>query len=256
MSTRPEARILHVNDDEANRDAVTRMLQTAGFDVIEARNGQEALAKANELPDLVILDVKLPDIDGYEVAARIRANPATRLLPVLHLTQPVEPVELVANVRALLRARRAERSLRLSLEQNSIILKNIADAVTAQDASGRIVYANDAALRILGVDQAAVARGDAAAIAGAFEMLDERGHPFDLSQLPGRRVLDGAAEADAVIRWRRRNTHVDRWTLVQSRPVRDDDGRVTLAINILHDITERRRAEQRMAILTEVSAVV
>jgi len=256
MSTRPEARILHVNDDEANRDAVTRMLQTAGFDVIEARNGQEALARANELPDLVILDVKLPDIDGYEVAARIRANPATRLLPVLHLTQPVEPVELVANVRALLRARRAERSLRLSLEQNSIILKNIADAVTAQDASGRIVYANDAALRILGVDQAAVARGDAAAIAGAFEMLDERGHPFDLSQLPGRRVLDGAAEADAVIRWRRRNTHVDRWTLVQSRPVRDDDGRVTLAINILHDITERRRAEQRMAILTEVSAVV
>ena len=277
--TPPEARILHVNDDDANRYAVTRMLQKAGFEVIEAASGQEALARANELPDLVILDVKLPDIDGYEVAARIRANPATRLLPVLHLsanlvgvearargfesgadgylTQPVEPAELVANVRAILRARRAERSLRLSLEQNSVILQNIADAVTAQDPAGRMVYANDAALRILGIgDAAGLAGADASSIAAGFDMLDESGAPFDPRQLPGRRVLDGAPEAHAVIRWRRRDTHLDRWTLVQSRPVRDDNGRVTLAINILHDITERRRAEQRMAVLTEVSAVL
>ncbi|HEX6837661.1 MAG TPA: ATP-binding protein [Polyangia bacterium] len=279
MTTRPEARILHVNDDEANRYAVTRMLQKAGFEVIEAANGQEALARANELPDLVILDVKLPDIDGYEVAARIRANPVTRLLPVLHLsanlvgveararglasgaagdlTQPVEPAELVANVRALLRARRAERDLRLSLEQNTVILQNIADAVTAQDPSGRLVYANDAALRLLGIPDAAELPGaDPAAITGGFEMLDERGDCIDPKQLPGRRVLEGAPEANATIRWRQRGTHVDRWTLVQSRPVRDDNGRVTLAINILHDITERRRTEQRMALLTEVSAVL
>ncbi|HEY1587657.1 MAG TPA: response regulator, partial [Polyangia bacterium] len=194
--TAPEARILHVNDDEANRYAVTRMLQKAGFEVIEAVNGQEALQKAAQLPDLVILDVKLPDIDGYEVAARIRANPATRLLPVLHLsahlvgveararglesgadgylTQPVEPAELVANVRAILRARRVERELRLSLDQSSVILQNIADAVTAQDPSGRVVYANDAALRILGYDgKQPFVSGDGPALASPFEMLEE-----------------------------------------------------------------------------------
>ena len=275
----PEARILHVNDDAANRYAVTRMLQKAGFEVIEAINGAEALDKARQLPDLVILDVKLPDIDGYEVAARIRANPATRLLPVLHLsanlvgseararglesgadgylTQPVEPAELVAHVRAILRARRAERGLRLSLEQNTIILQNIADAVTAQDRSGRVVYANDAALRLLGdPDLSRFGGGEAPALSTEFEMLDEEGRPFDPARLPGRRVLDGEPEARAVIRWRRRNTPGERWTVVQSRPVRDDNGRVTLAINILHEITERRRAEERLAILTEVSAAL
>src|SRR5207237_2117609 len=90
----------------------------------------------------------------------------------------------------------------------------------------------------------------------AFEMLDEHGDPFDAAQLPGRRVLAGEPEARAIIRWRRRDTRGDRWTVVQSRPVHDDRGQVTLAINILHDITERRRAEQRMSILTEVSAVL
>jgi signal transduction histidine kinase/DNA-binding response OmpR family regulator len=277
--TAPEARILHVNDDEANRYAVTRMLQKAGFEVIEAVNGQEALQKAAQLPDLVILDVKLPDIDGYEVAARIRANPATRLLPVLHLsahlvgveararglesgadgylTQPVEPAELVANVRAILRARRAERELRLSLDQNSVILQNIADAVTAQDPSGRVVYANDAALRILGYEgKEPFASGDGPTLASAFEMLEESGEPFDPAELPGRLVLNGAPEARAIIRWRRRGVHSDRWTVVQSRPVLDDNGKVTLAINILHDITERRRAEQRMSILSEASAAL
>jgi len=275
----PEARILHVNDDDANRYAVTRVLQKAGFEVIEAVNGQEALQKASELPDLVILDVKLPDIDGYEVAARIRANPATRLLPVLHLSanlvgveararglesgadgylaQPVEPAELLANVRAILRARRAERELRLSLEQNSVILKNIADAVTAQDATGRLVYANDAALRILGyADQASFVSADPAAVLDRFEMLDEEGRPFDPLQLPGRRVIDGAPEASAMIRWRRSSTRDDRWTVVRARPVHDDQGVVLLAINILHDVTERRRTEQRMAMLSEVGTAL
>jgi signal transduction histidine kinase/DNA-binding response OmpR family regulator len=278
MST-PEARILHVNDDDANRYAVTRILQKAGFEVIEAINGQEALQKASELPDLVILDIKLPDIDGYEVAARIRANPATRLLPVLHLSanlvgveararglesgadaylaQPVEPAELLANVRAILRARRAERELRLSLEQSSVILKNIADAVTAHDPSGRVVYANDAALRILGHDDVSSFAGDdLAAVLSRFEVLDESGAPLTAEQLPARRVLDGATEASALLRWRRRDTREERWTVVRSRPVRDEEGRVLLAINILHDVTEQRRAEERMSLLSEVGAVL
>jgi PAS domain S-box-containing protein len=274
-----EACILNVNDDEANRYAVTRMLQKAGFDVVEAVNGHDALERANAQPDLVILDVRLPDIDGFEVARRIRSNPATRLMPVLHLsansmgvesrarglesgadgylTQPVESAELVATIRAILRARRAERELRLHYEQNTVILQNIADAVTAQNAEGKVVYANDAALRILGYDDARQFRtGDDAALSAAFEMLDEEGRPFDPKQLPGRRVLDGEPEARALIRWRRRDGGEDRWTVVQSRPVRDEYGRVTLAINILHDFTERRRNELRMALLSEASAVL
>ncbi|MDB4969922.1 MAG: diguanylate cyclase/phosphodiesterase [Myxococcales bacterium] len=274
-----EGRILNVNDDGANRESVSRMLSDAGFEVLEAATGQQALDQANDQPDLIILDVKLPDLDGFEVARRIRANPATRLLPVLHvstklagvdsralglesgadgyLSQPVEAAELIAAVRAILRTRRADRELRLSHEQNSVILQNIADAVTAQNSDGKVVYANDAALAILGyAGPQQFLEGNDSALTAAYEMLDEEGRPFDPNQLPARLILGGAPEARALVRWRRRDGGQDRWTIVQSRPVRDEYGRVTLAINILHDVTERRRNEQRMALLSEASAVL
>src|SRR5438309_614713 len=158
-----EARILNVNHDPNDRERITRVLREAGFQVLEADSGRQALELAGQTIDLVILEVELPDIDGFEVARRVRANPETRLLPVLHLaaqltgpesralglqsgadgyvTQPTEPVELLATVRAVLRARRAERELRDTLERNSVILTNIADAVTAQNAAGKVIYA-------------------------------------------------------------------------------------------------------------------
>ena len=248
-AARSEARILHVNDDDANRYAVTRMLQKAGFEVVEAANGSEALQLANELPDLVILDVKLPDIDGYEVAARIRANPPTRLLPVLHLsanlvgvearargfesgadgylTQPVEPAELVATVRAILRARRAERELRLSLEQNSVILQNIADAVTAQDAAAASSTPTTPRCACSAyADRAPVRRAATpATLLAGFEMLDEAGGA-DRSGRPARppRARRRARGAHASSAGAGAAGAGDRWTLVQSRPVRDDSG--------------------------------
>jgi signal transduction histidine kinase/PAS domain-containing protein len=225
------ARILHVNDDASDRASVTRILQEAGFTVLEARDSAEALHQSSERPDLVVLRWS---------AAR-----------------PVDPIELVATVRSILRARPSERAPRLSLDQNTVILQNIADAVTAQDASGRVVYANDAALRIFGYRAASdFPGGDPVALSSAFEVLDESGLPFDPAQLPGQRVLGGEPAARAVVRWRPRNSRDERWTIVQSRPVHDDRGKVTLAINILHDFTERRRAEQRLAILSEVSAAL
>lgn len=129
--------ILNVNDDDANRFALTRILEGRGFRVGEARTGTEALRLVTETrPDLVVLDVELPDIDGFEVCRRIKANPETAAIPVLHLSarfvleedrvhgltsgadgyliQPVEPLELIASIRGLLRMRRAEDAARQS----------------------------------------------------------------------------------------------------------------------------------------------
>jgi signal transduction histidine kinase/DNA-binding response OmpR family regulator len=137
--------ILHVDDDEANRYAVTRSLVKAGFDVTEAATGQEALRKISDKPDLVILDIRLPDIDGFEVCRRIKGNPATAGIPVLHLSaslvssadkaqgldggaeaylvRPVEPIELVATVNALLRGKATEEALRASEERFSLAVE-------------------------------------------------------------------------------------------------------------------------------------
>ena len=84
--TDKKATILNVDDDDAGRYTVSRVLRQAGFEVMEAANGAESLRLVKENPDLVVLDVQLPDMSGFEVCERIRADPATSLIPVLHLS--------------------------------------------------------------------------------------------------------------------------------------------------------------------------
>lgn len=79
------ASILNVEDYPAARYAKTRVLVNAGFNVREANSGAEALAAiAHEYPDLVLLDVRLPDMDGRELCRKLKANPNTAELRVIH----------------------------------------------------------------------------------------------------------------------------------------------------------------------------
>jgi len=123
--------IVVVDDFRDGRELTAAVLRREGFNVKEAGTGTEALALATELPALMVLDVHLPDIDGFEVCRRIKKDPRTAGISVLqvsaafrntgdrvrgldggadaYLALPVEREELVATVRALLRIRRAER---------------------------------------------------------------------------------------------------------------------------------------------------
>ncbi|HEX2742238.1 MAG TPA: PAS domain S-box protein [Rubrobacter sp.] len=124
--------ILHVDDNPTTRYTIGRTLEREGFKVSQAVSGREGLRLAREA-DLIILDVKLPDIDGFEVCRRIKADPKTADIPVLHLSatyvtyeaqatgleggadgylvQPVDERVLVATIKAMLRMRRAEEEL-------------------------------------------------------------------------------------------------------------------------------------------------
>jgi CheY-like chemotaxis protein len=86
MTEKPSATILNVDDHDAARYTTTRVLRGAGYEVIEAGNGRDALRLAKRNPDLVVLDVNLPDIDGFEVCRRIKSDPATSMIPVVHLS--------------------------------------------------------------------------------------------------------------------------------------------------------------------------
>jgi len=123
-------RILVVDDNPAGRYSTTRVLKSVGWEIIEAATGTEALSLIESEVALVILDVNLPDIDGFEVCRRIRANERTARIPVIHLSatfvkdvdrihglevgadgylvHPVEPPVMIATVKAFLRARQAE----------------------------------------------------------------------------------------------------------------------------------------------------
>lgn len=140
--------ILNVDDYLPGRYTRTKILTQAGFQVKEAATGGEALRMVKEHPQLIVLDINLPDMDGYEVCRRIKRNPDTAGTIVLHLsasnvlpehrvtglengadsylTEPVPPEVLVATVRALLRARSAEQALRNSNRQ----LNSFADMIS------------------------------------------------------------------------------------------------------------------------------
>jgi CheY-like chemotaxis protein len=80
-------RILLVEENEMNRDMLSRRLQKKGYSVLIAIDGEQGLATAySEMPDLILMDISLPFIDGYEVTRRLKANPRTRHIPVIALT--------------------------------------------------------------------------------------------------------------------------------------------------------------------------
>ncbi len=80
-------RVLVVEDTEDNRKIIRDLLTSAGYETIEAVTGEEGVAMAAEhRPDLILMDVQLPVLDGYEATRRIKANPALRHIPVIAVT--------------------------------------------------------------------------------------------------------------------------------------------------------------------------
>jgi signal transduction histidine kinase len=165
--------ILNVDDYEASRYARTQMLERAGFQVVEAGSGAEALLRAEEQrPDLILLDVNLPDMDGFEVCRRLRAQQATLTVPIVHisatflsdhaqdlayeggadsyLTDPVEPAVLLATIHSLLRLRRAEEGLRAASRGWQATFDAIRDGICLLTADGAVARCNEAFATLLG----------------------------------------------------------------------------------------------------------
>lgn len=151
------ATVLVLDDNDTNRYIVGSWLRRAGHTVVEAADGTEGLAllaaaSDGELPELAVVDVKLPDMSGFEVCERIKAEPRTASLPVIHisataielsdrtqglhrgadayLTEPIAPDELLATVTAALRYARARRRA-----------ERLATRVAALNSSTLAVYA-------------------------------------------------------------------------------------------------------------------
>ena len=164
--------VLVVDDNPATRYSTARVIRAAGFKTTEAGSGAEALDEVAKGVSAVVLDVHLPDTDGFQVCRAIRANPATALLPVVHLSaayirdedrvtglnagadgymvHPVEPAVLVATLQALIRARTAEDQLRRSEQRFRAIYDQAQSGIALLDEQGRFADANPAMLRMLG----------------------------------------------------------------------------------------------------------
>lgn len=250
--------ILHVDDNETNRYVVNRMLTKVGFNVLESATGEEGLLLAFEKnPDLVILDVKLPDLSGFEVCQRLKSNPITAFIPVLHLSatfvasqykaqgldsgadaylaQPVEEIELVATIRALLRIRRAEEAAITLAREWQTTFNSINDGVGLLDTEGRFLRCNQALPGLLGkaVDDIVGCLHQSlisSEVDGVESTLFTRVQT--LQQRESQEIQQG-----------------DRWFSITVDPIIDPQGLLVGAVYILADITERKRVENERALL-------
>jgi PAS domain S-box-containing protein len=165
--------VLFVDDDEVNRYAGKRLLHLAGYDVIEAATGEEALAALDQNPDIAVIDVHLPDIDGFTLCQQVKSNPQGNNLPVLlmsatftstadrvqglengadgYLAQPFELPVLRATITAMLRMREAEEAARKLSLQWQTTFDAISDGIWILDNQGRVVRGNEAMGRLWGL---------------------------------------------------------------------------------------------------------
>ncbi|MBC8023424.1 MAG: response regulator [Burkholderiales bacterium] len=162
MSEKP--RILAVDDNAQNVRLLEQLLKSSGYEVVSALSGADALAKLEAAqPDLVLLDVVMPGMSGYEVCRAIRANPATALLPVVMVTaldpaeervkgieagaddflsKPINQAEILARVKSLLRIRALHRKVedqaRQLTEWNAKLEERVAAQVAQLDRLARL----------------------------------------------------------------------------------------------------------------------
>jgi CheY-like chemotaxis protein len=85
--------VLLVDDSEVQRYAIARRLHELGYSVLEAADGETAIERARQLPQVILLDVNLPDISGFEVCRRLKLDASTRDIPIVFISATCEPVE-------------------------------------------------------------------------------------------------------------------------------------------------------------------
>ena len=153
--------------------------------------------------------------------------------------------------------RAAQLGERLVADDLRSILEGIADAVTAQGPDGSLVYANDAAVRVLGFPSAeALLRAPLTEIMARWEMLTPEGEPLSPMSLPGRQALMGEEPEPMLVQFREPGGHETRWSRIKAKPVREADGTVRLAINVIEDVTELKQVEEAQRFLAESSRLL
>jgi PAS domain S-box-containing protein len=150
----------------------------------------------------------------------------------------------------------ADSTLLDSRAELEAVLRHVADGITVLDETGAIVYANDAAARLIGFDSSAeLMATPVSEVMSRFEMFDDSGEPLSPERLPSRLALRGV-ESEQVVGYRTVGDTVERWSLVRASPIFDEAGRVKFAVNAFQDITARKRAEERLRMLADAGELL
>ena len=247
--------ILIVDDIEANRETLEDLLDYPGMELHSAADGPTALARAATLqPDLILLDVMMPGMDGFEVCTRLRADPQLAEVPVIMLTalddrearlrgieagaddfitKPFDRAELCARVRGILRLNRYRRLQQAGerIREQAELIDLAPDAIFVCDLGERITHWNPAAARLYGWS-AAEALGQRA------DVLLARGETSDMPEVQPMAADEWRGETAQV-------TRDEKEIVVESRRklLRDAAGQPKAILTINTDVTEKKQLE-------------
>jgi DNA-binding response OmpR family regulator/two-component sensor histidine kinase len=233
-----EQLILNIDDDANGRDLLSRYLRKEGFQVIEAASGAEGIQLAlDRSPQLILLDIRLPDMDGFQVCRQLRANPTTSTTPILqlsasyrddasrvqslevgadaYLTKPVERKSFLTTVTSLLRLHLAEEQVRNTAAEWTTTFNALQDGVALLDRDGKTIRTNQRYSALFGE-----------------QILDYKPMLAALKETNQRQTVE--------------QTNGDVILLIHLDPVLNSEGFLKGAVCSVSDITERKRFSERL----------
>ena len=268
MAARPSQSILLVDDDPTNLQLLRATLTRTGAKLVLARSGEEAIEAARAThPSLVLLDVMMPGIDGFETCRRLKADPGLADAAIIFLSalddardkvqglsvgavdyiaKPFQPQEVLARVQThltiqRLRAELAERNRQLAAA-NQQILESVAEGIVGFDSDGRISFANPAACQLTGLAESSLlgrGRYGRDLLLGADGVpVPERATPIYASLVRGETV-----QSDTLLL--RRDEAAPLPVALTSAPVRRGET-IQGAVLAFQDISDRKRQEQAL----------
>lgn len=240
---------------------MTKILQRAGFESIEADSGYAALEPINTYqPDCVVLDINLPDINGFEVCKKIRENPKTAYIPVVHVSatyvkiedretayeggadayfvHPVDPREFILAIKSLIGIRETERKLQESEERFRRLAENAQDIIYRYELAPNpgFSYVSPAVTKITGYTPQ--------------EHYDNPNLGFEIVHPDDRQILYDVLEQNlfnepVILRWIKKDGTVI-WTEQRNVPIYNEDGKLIAIEGIARDITLRKQYEEEI----------
>ena len=247
-------RILIVDDYAANVKLLERNLQAAGYETVVAWDGEEALRKVqSERPDLILLDIMLPKIDGYEVCRRLRADEATAVIPIIMITalkdtedrirgleaggddflsKPFDRGELLARVKGLLQVK-YYRSMLAEREKFHAVIQDLSHGIVITDGQWRVQTVSRKAAELLGLaDPDAQIGHDLADVIGGFQVE------------PGLEALRQTLTRSVTVELTQEDARSPRYLAGRYTRIEGPRGELYNAALVFRDVTEMRQKEK------------
>ncbi|MFZ5907590.1 MAG: PAS domain S-box protein [Nitrospirota bacterium] len=253
------AKILCVDDDPELLFLHASILRHAGHEVLEATGGTDCLALARkETPDLILLDVRLPDINGVEVCRLIKSDPSLAGIFVIlisgmeissekqayglnegadgYIVRPISGQELLSRIQALIRIKETEAALRKSKETYQMLIDTMNEGLGVVNEKGFVTFVNKKTCAMIGYSQEEILGRH------IFDFLDEENRDLMQKQLSMR--TQGSRESYEVI-WTKRDGEKIH-TVVSPQPIFDGQGLFQGSFSVITDITEQKRIQREL----------